>query len=55
MDRIVRDAGGRLYAAKDAHMSGADFRRCYPAWQRVEELRDPALLSRFWQRVTNGE
>lgn len=55
MDRIVRDAGGRLYPAKDAHMSGADFRRCYPAWQRVEELRDPALLSRFWQRVTNGE
>jgi FAD/FMN-containing dehydrogenase len=55
MDRIVRDAGGRLYPAKDAHMSGADFRRCYPAWRRVEELRDPALLSRFWQRVTNGE
>lgn len=52
MDRIVAEAGGRLYPAKDAHMSGADFRRAYPDWQRVEALRDPALLSRFWQRVT---
>jgi FAD/FMN-containing dehydrogenase len=52
MDRIVFDAGGRLYPAKDAHMSGADFRSSYPAWERVEALRDPALLSRFWQRVT---
>ena len=51
MDRIVVEAGGRLYPAKDAHMSGADFRRSYPAWQQVEALRDPVLLSRFWQRV----
>jgi FAD/FMN-containing dehydrogenase len=51
LDAIVREAGGRLYPAKDAHMSGADFRRAYPAWQRLEALRDPALLSRFWQRV----
>lgn len=51
MDRIVAEAGGRLYPAKDAHMSGADFRRAYPQWERVEALRDPALLSRFWRRV----
>lgn len=51
MDNIVATAGGRLYPAKDAHMSGADFRRAYPAWQQVEALRDPVLLSRFWQRV----
>jgi FAD/FMN-containing dehydrogenase len=55
MDRLVSEAGGRLYPAKDAHMSGTDFRRAYPAWRRVEELRDPVLLSRFWQRVTTGE
>jgi FAD/FMN-containing dehydrogenase len=52
LDRIVRSAGGRLYPAKDAHMSGADFRAAYPGWQALESLRDPVLCSRFWQRVT---
>jgi len=32
-------------------MSGADFRQAYPAWERLEALRDPALMSRFWSRV----
>ena len=52
LDAIVREAHGRLYPAKDAHMSGQDFRRAYPGWERVHGLRDPALTSRFWQRVT---
>jgi FAD/FMN-containing dehydrogenase len=52
LDAIVRTAGGRFYPAKDAHMSASDFRRGYPAWTSVEALRDPALNSRFWQRVT---
>ncbi len=52
LDAIVREAGGRLYPAKDAHMSAADFQIFYPAWQQLESLRDPALLSRFWQRTT---
>jgi hypothetical protein len=33
-------------------MSGEDFRRAYPDWERVAALRDPALRSRFWDRVT---
>ena len=52
LDAIVREAGGRLYPAKDAHMSGKDFRNFYPAWEKVEALRDPAMNSRFWDRVT---
>jgi FAD/FMN-containing dehydrogenase len=52
LDAIVREAGGRIYPAKDAHMTGADFRAAYPQWQQVEALRDPALLSRFWERTT---
>ncbi len=52
LDAIVREAGGRLYPAKDAHMSADDFQRGYPAWQQVEALRDPVLQSRFWQRVS---
>jgi FAD/FMN-containing dehydrogenase len=45
MDTIVSEAGGRLYPAKDAHMSGGDFRRAYPTWERLEALRDPYLMS----------
>lgn len=52
LDSIVRQANGRLYPAKDAHMSGSDFRAAYPQWEQLERLRDPALLSRFWKRVT---
>lgn len=54
LDCIVREAAGRLYPAKDAHMSACDFQAFYPAWQRVEQLRDPALLSHFWKRVTQA-
>ena len=52
LDMIVREAGGRLYPAKDAHMNGSDFRQAYPAWEQLEALRDPSLLSSFWKRVT---
>jgi FAD/FMN-containing dehydrogenase len=52
LDALVHEAGGRLYPAKDAHMSAAHFQRAYPGWQRIEALRDPRLMSRFWQRVT---
>jgi FAD/FMN-containing dehydrogenase len=52
LDAIVREAGGRLYPAKDAHMRADDFQSSYPEWARLESLRDPALMSRFWERVT---
>lgn len=52
LDAIVREAGGRIYPAKDAHMSAQDFQLAYPTWPQLEALRDPALMSRFWQRTT---
>lgn len=52
LDALVHEAGGRLYPAKDAHMSALHFKQAYPDWERVESLRDPKLLSRFWKRVT---
>lgn len=52
LDDITRAAGGRLYPAKDAHMSASDFQRAYPHWKQVEMLRDPAICSHFWRRVT---
>jgi len=52
LDGVVRAAGGRLYPAKDARMCGEDFRRAYPAWEQLEALRDPAISSSFWKRMT---
>lgn len=52
LDALVHEAGGRLYPAKDAHMSAIHFKNAYPEWNRVEALRDPQLMSRFWKRVT---
>jgi FAD/FMN-containing dehydrogenase len=53
LDSIVRAAGGRLYPAKDAHMSADDFRAFYPNWEQLERLRDPGLCSLFWTRVAS--
>ena len=53
LDAIVRETGGRLYPAKDAHWGGADFRQAYPQWSALEAQRDPAILSQFWNRVTS--
>jgi FAD/FMN-containing dehydrogenase len=51
LDEVVRAAHGRLYPAKDARMTGEDFRRAYPAWQVFDALRDPRFDSSFWRRV----
>jgi L-gulonolactone oxidase len=51
LDRIVAEAGGRIYAAKDARMPGAMFRQGYPAWEKVAALKDPCVHSDFWDRV----
>ena len=52
LDHLVHDAGGRLYPAKDAHMSQKHFKQGYSNWQILESFRDPQLLSQFWKRVT---
>lgn len=52
LDALIHDAGGRLYPAKDAHMSAIHFQHAYPRWKEVEALRDPILMSQFWKRVT---
>ncbi len=52
LDKIVRDHGGRLYPAKDGHMSSDFFQESYPQWERLEEARDPNMSSSFWRRVT---
>ena len=54
LDQITLDAGGAVYCAKDARMSGPSFRTYYPQWQELENLRDPAFSSNFWRRVTES-
>lgn len=54
LDRVVAAAGGAVYPAKDARMAGADFRRFFPAWERLVPLVDPRFSSSFWRRVTEN-
>lgn len=51
LDRIVLEAGGRLYPAKDGRMPAAVFRAGFPEWQHFAEKVDPAFSSAFWRRV----
>ncbi len=52
MADIALQAGGRLYPAKDATMTPAQFRRSFPDWGQVEKQREPGFDSDFWRRVT---
>jgi FAD/FMN-containing dehydrogenase len=49
---ITLDHGGRMYPAKDATMSAAQFQAFYPQWKKFAAYIDPAFSSAFWQRVT---
>jgi FAD/FMN-containing dehydrogenase len=52
LDRIVDEAGGALYPAKDARMTASSFQRAFPRWQQFREYLDPRFSSGFWRRVT---
>jgi FAD/FMN-containing dehydrogenase len=49
---ITLDHGGRMYPAKDATMTPAQFQAAYPQWKKFATYIDPAFDSAFWQRVT---
>ena len=49
---MTLEYGGRLYPAKDAAMTAAQFQAFYPQWQRFARFRDPQFISSFWERVT---
>jgi L-gulonolactone oxidase len=51
LDRIVLDAGGRLYPAKDGRIPATLFQAGFPKWQEFRALVDPGLSSAFWRRV----
>lgn len=50
-DNVVADAGGRIYAAKDARVDGEMFRSMYPAFDEFMSHVDPAVSSSFLRRI----
>ena len=52
LDSVVFQAGGALYAAKDARMSPVSFLSSYPRVEEFKRFIDPAFSSSFWRRVT---
>ena len=51
LDEVTRQAGGAVYPAKDARMSGDSFRRYFPQWVEFSRFIDPRFCSSFWRRV----
>ena len=51
LDRIVAEAGGAVYPAKDARMSRENFRKFFPRWEAFSRFVDPGCVSDFWRRV----
>jgi len=51
LDAIVREAGGRLYPAKDGRLPKAMFQAGYPALDQFRTHIDPGMSSTFWRRM----
>jgi L-gulonolactone oxidase len=51
LDDVVREAGGRLYPAKDGRIDAAMFAAGYPQLAEFARHVDPGLSSGFWRRV----
>jgi FAD/FMN-containing dehydrogenase len=51
LDAIVREAGGRLYPAKDGRLPSAMFQAGYPALEQFRTHIDPGMSSTFWRRM----
>ncbi len=55
LDAITLSAGGAVNPYKDRRMSPDTFKASFPLWQRLEDMRDPALISDFWRRTALDE
>jgi decaprenylphospho-beta-D-ribofuranose 2-oxidase len=49
LDRVVLDAGGRHYFAKDAHTTATAIRRGYPRLEEWKAVRDSVDPHGMWQ------
>lgn len=50
-ERLVLDAQGKMYPAKDGFMSAESFQRMYPRWEEFTKYVDPAITSSYARRV----
>jgi FAD/FMN-containing dehydrogenase len=55
LGKITLEHGGRMYPAKDARMTAAEFQAFYPQWRDFAPYIDPRFSSAFWKRVTTVE
>jgi FAD/FMN-containing dehydrogenase len=53
LGEITMEFGGRMYSAKDARMTAAQYQASYPQWQEFSRYVDPHFDSAFWRRVTS--
>lgn len=51
-DDVVLEAGGRIYAAKDARTASATFRAMMPMLEAFVPFVDQRCSSTFWRRIT---
>jgi len=51
LDEVVANAGGAVYPAKDARMSGKHYKHYFPNWLKFQDFVDPKFSSSFWRRV----
>ncbi|MEF2147695.1 FAD-binding oxidoreductase [Luteimonas sp. SHGZ20W] len=55
LDDVVGEAGGAIYAAKDARMSPSMFRQSNPRLEEFIQYRDPAISSGLWERLMENK
>jgi len=51
LDEVVANAGGAVYPAKDARMSGKHYKQYFPDWLKFKDFVDPKFSSSLWRRV----
>jgi len=51
LDKLVIEAGGAAYPAKDRLMSKTTFQSSFPAHEQFAQWVDPGFSSDFWERV----
>jgi len=54
LEKIVVEAKGAIYPAKDALMHAENYQMFYPEWKSFSHYIDPAFSSSFWRRVTSN-
>lgn len=55
LDKLVMEAGGAVYPAKDIRMSSEAFQSYFPKLEEFKPFIDPKFSSDFWKRVNKRD